>query len=212
MNEQTTKTNLIMKSISIISILFLIGTVPLFSQDPSTRFQLGIEGGPSLSMWRYDLFFFPSKYIEAGPGGAIGLTFKYDISNRLAIKTNLSYEMKGNTRSTNPDYRLNYITLPMLLQIKFGRRPLFFINVGPYVGYLLPLEDNTDYYFKPYDVGISMGIGLEVPVFHQFSLNFEIRNNTGLVNISRNTTYDDKHGNPVVEIGDMYTNSIITRD
>jgi hypothetical protein len=197
-----------MNNFSVISFLFLIGMSPLFSQGQSTRFQLGIEGGPSLSMLRYDLFFFPSKYVEAGPGGAIGLTIKYNINNRLALKTNLSYEMKGNTRTGDPDYRLNYITLPMLLQVKFGKSPLFFMNIGPYVGYLLPLASNTDYYYKPFDMGISMGVGLEIPVSHQFSLNFEIRNNVGLVNISRNATYN-KHGNPVVEIGDLYTHSIV---
>ena len=200
-----------MKNISKIAIIILIGLCPLFNLGQTTKFQFGIEGGPGLSTLRYDLFFFPSKYIEAGLGGTIGLSFKYDINNRLALKTNLSYELKGNTRERDPDYRLNYITLPILLQLKFGKAPLFYINIGPYLGYLLPVTSSIKYYYKPIDFGASMGVGLEIPVFQSCGLSFELRNNLGFINISRNATYTDQHGDPVVEIGELYTNTVIVQ-
>ena len=200
-----------MKSISKIAIIILIGLSPLVNQSQTTKFQFGIEGGPSLSTLRYDLFFYPSKYLEAGWGGAIGLSFKYDINNRLALKTNLTYELKGNTREGDADYRLNYITLPILLQLKFGKAPLFFINIGPYLGYLLPVTSSIKYYYKSIDVGASMGIGLEIPIFQSCGLSFELRNNLGFINISRNATYVDQHGDPVVEIGELYTNTVIAQ-
>lgn len=206
-----------MKYFSKISILFLIGICPVFCQGQSSKFQLGIEGGPSLSTIRYDLFFFPSKYCEAGLGGTVGVAFKYNINDRLAIKTNLSYERKDILWNFKSYKRWDYIVFPMLLQVKIGKARRFFVNAGPYVGYLLSMTEKysdtdintlTDHY-KRFDIGASMGIGFELPIFHQFSLTFEIRNNLGLLNISRNLTYIDKHGNPVTEIGDSYTHSTV---
>ena len=153
---------------------------------------------------RYDLFFYQSKYVEAAWGGGGGLTFRVDFNKRLALKTGFSYELKGSTRG---DCRLNYLTLPILLQLKFGRAPLFFINIGPYVGYLLPVISDNDYYFKPFDLGASIGLGIGIPISHQFGLTFEIRNNLGLMNVSRNSVYKDWHGDVVAEIGDRYTNT-----
>lgn len=183
--------------------------MPTISHSQPGKIQIGIEGGPGLSTLRYDLFFYPSKYLEAGLGGSVGLSFKYDFDKRLSFKTNLLWELKGNTRESDEDYRLNYITIPMLLQIKFGQTPTGFFNIGPYISFQLPVPEDIDIHYKPIDIGASLGIGLEIPVSPQIGLSFEIRNNLGLFNISSNDAYFDKYGYPVVEIGDLFTYTVV---
>lgn len=183
--------------------------IPAITKSQPGSIRIGLEGGPGLSTLRYDLFFYPSKYIEAGPGGTAGFSFTYDINKKLSFKTNLLWELKGNTRKTDEDYRLNYITVPLLLQIRFGKTPTGFFTLGPFIGFQLPVPGDVDIYYKPIDFGASLGVGLDVPLSSQFGMTFEIRNNLGLLNISSNHSYIDNHGNPVVEIGDLFTNTVV---
>lgn len=189
-----------------ITIILLLGVFPLLSMGQSKGFQLGIEGGPAISTLRYDLLYFPSKYIEAGLGGAFGVALKYNINDRFAIKTSIFGELKGSNDGHEATNTLVYLTVPVLFQIKFGEAPRFFANIGLYAGYLLPSTQN-DYYFHDIDFGSVLGLGMDVPISDKFGFTFEIRNSLGLVNISKNTTYLNTHGDPVTEIGARYTNS-----
>jgi hypothetical protein len=195
-----------MKRTTKVAIIILLGVFPFLSMGQSKGFQIGIEGGPAISTLRYDLLYFPSKYIEAGLGGAIGVALKYDINKRFAIKTSISGELKGSSDVHEATNTLVYLTVPLLFQVKFGETPRFFTNFGLYAGYLLPSTQN-DYYFHDLDFGCVLGLGVDVPISDKFGLSFEIRNSLGLVNISKNTTYFDNHGDPVTEIGERYTNS-----
>ena len=101
------------------------------------------------------------------------------------------------------NYRINnnsdYLTLPILVRATFGDKIKLFINAGPYLGALLNDElvtrTNGEKYGLPakvsknvtnesnrLDIGLTTGIGLEVPIKKGFSLSFEARNNTGLYN------------------------------
>jgi hypothetical protein len=198
-----------MKSNKRILIVLMIVHLSFFASGQTTQFEVGIVGGPSLSMLRYDLFYFPSKYVEAGLGGSAGFSLKYNFTEKLGIQSDLLWEMKGNTRTTDEDYRLNYITVPVLLQLKIGESPFGFVNFGPYIGFLLPVTDDISRYYKPVDIGVSFGAGLEVKLGSKLNLSFELRNNLGLFNVSSNYAYIDKHGNPVVEIGDLFTQTLV---
>ncbi len=189
----------------ILSLFILSNTVS--GQNGQSKWHIGIEGGAGLSTIRYDALFFPSQYCEAGLGGAIGLSVKYCLNKQFSIKTNISYERLtlGNP-DLQPDNWWNYINIPVLGQFDFGKSKRFYVELGPFFG--LALSMNQKNYYRNFNCGLTTGIGFKVPVSQSFFLSFGLRNNLGLFNISKNLTYYDKHGNPVTEIDSRYTNSL----
>lgn len=139
------------------------------------------------------------------------------------MRTNLAFERKGG-KFTSPATDINgtpigeltahssidYLTFPVLVRATFGNKIQYFINAGPYFGYLLKdrlvskgdnIPTATDDYTafdKRFDTGISTGVGLFVPLNTKFAVSFEIRNNLGLYNIS---------AFPVTNNGTIKTNS-----
>ena len=195
-----------MKFTSKILILFLIAIIPLFCHSQKTKFEIGIEGGPSLSTIRLDAFFFPSKYCLAGMGYTIGLAFKYNLNDRFALKTNLSYERLILYHSwLEPSAWWNYLVLPALFQLKIGKSRHFFLNMGPFVGFALSNYRNEDSAYKKFDYGVTMGIGFDIPIFNQWSLTSEIRENLGFLDIGKGSgDYDEYTSSLIIQIGLMY--------
>ncbi|MBC6995200.1 PorT family protein [Lewinella lacunae] len=139
------------------------------------------------------------------------------------MRTNVAFERKGSVLTSqttdingNPlgeitvNTNFNYLTLPILLRATFGKKFHYFINAGPYFGYLIKqnfvsqgdnfpvtTSDNTSL-IKRFDTGISTGLGLSVPIKTAFAFSFEVRNNLGLYNVS---------AVPVANMGTIKTNS-----
>lgn len=176
-----------MKQLFRLSVIFLSVILPFLSQGQSKGFQLGIEGGPGLTTIRSDPFISPSNAIWGSFGGAVGFTLKYNISDRLALKTSFGYETGKPGPHEQVKY-LNYLTIPILFQVKFGMKPMFFINLGPYFSYLLPSR-TYGWHYKEFDAGVSMGVGVGIPLSSKVDMTFEIRNNVGFVNIQSGSTF-----------------------
>jgi len=86
-----------------------------------------------------------------------------------------------------------------LAKLSFGNKTKFFLNGGPFLGYLInrtfsyPLVsvgegnpktstiDNTEY-SKRLDFGLSGGLVLSLSLGEKINLNFELRYNRGLIN------------------------------
>jgi len=201
-----------------IFIGFLIGAIPYFCYSQSTRFQVGIEGGPSLSIIRSDEFVFPSKDCVIGLGYTVGVAFQVNLNNKLAVRTNLSFERKGyQSTSGNFHYRFDYLVLPILFHINLGKKNRSYFNVGPYFGYLFStsskyyhwVDHDDEWMYKKYDLGISLGLGFNIPLYHQLWLTIELRDNLGLYNIQYKILRYDHFGNPYGDYGKSYTNSTV---
>ena len=186
------------------------------------NFNIGIEGGPSLiSLHGNDVV---ESYNDLSLGFSGGLSFQYNFSKLVALRTNISFERKGLTTKIqatdeygNPIGELtfhsnfNYLTLPLLGRLTFGKKINFYVNAGPYLGYLLKQKDITEAFgeypktemdntdnFKRLDFGITSGLGMNFPIQEKLLLSVEIRNNFGLTNIS---------SLPVANDGSIKTNS-----
>lgn len=209
-----------MKNLKSLTIgLFLLSTGIVYGQ--TNRFDLGIEGSPSLTFLRGNDFIDNNHKPTIGFSG--GLFFQFNFKNVISLRTNIAYERKGSvltsqatdingnslgeiTTHTNFDY----LTFPILIRATFGKKIKYFANVGPYFGYLIKqtfasegdnipttTSDNTSL-DKRFDTGISTGIGLSVPIKTKFAVSFEIRNNLGLYNVS---------AVPIANNGSIKTNS-----
>jgi hypothetical protein len=198
---------------NLILGILLFNSSLVFGQ--TKNFNIGIEGGPSLiSLYGNDMV---KSYNELSLGFSGGLSFQYNFSKLVALRTNLSFERKGLTSKIqetdeygNPIEELtfhsnfNYLTLPLLGRLDFGKRINFYVNVGPYLGYLLSsreiteasgdfpkseIDDTDDY--KKLDFGITSGLGIIFPIQEKLLLSVEIRNNLGLTNISLLPVFND---------------------
>ncbi len=180
----------------------------------TNKFDIGLEGGPGLTFIRGNELI--DEY-NATIGYSAGVAFQYNFPKMISIRTNLAFERKGSTRKFPAkdqdnntigkitfNTNFNYLTIPVLARITFGRKIKLFINIGPYFGYLIKQTEvmeafnefpetttNNTENDKRFDVGITGGIGGGIAIHERILLTLEIRNNLGLYNISKIPVYND---------------------
>ena len=197
-----------MKPLYLLIILFLsIIAQPLLAQKKPVAI-LTIEGGPSIIKLRGNEYM--EAYYKSTLGFAAGLGLQIvQPKSIFSFKTNIFYEKNGaisdeillydetgqiaGTVSNSITY--NYITIPGLLRITTRSQNKFFINFGPYVGFLLKevdqikgigLSQKTDAtnLNNKMDGGISFGAGFQIPVKEKWLLSAELRDNIGFYDIN----------------------------
>ena len=174
----------------------------------SSNVALGVKGGATFS----DVFFNPAVHQKIATGFTGGVMFRYIEEDHFGLIAELDFVQRGwseNFEEAPYKYKrtTNYIELPVMAHIFFGRRGRFFFNAGPQVG--LYLGDNVSANFDPKDMatlpdfpyvnrmneqmllkikqkidyGISAGLGAEFNVNRRNSISLEGRFYYGLGNI-----------------------------
>ncbi|MHC0447715.1 porin family protein [Flavobacterium sp. 3-218] len=204
-----------MKKITFLFLtIFSLITFKTLAQDSKITF--GVQAGLNYSSYRgFD------SYTNDNPGIAylVGVSVQYRIKNNLSIKADINYERKTQISKTtveifpeNPsmpavggiyDLKIrnysNYIVLPVMLKYNFSSNKSFYVNGGPFLGYLLKSGESaeldaegvndedveTTKYRKSLDYGLSAGIGKEFKLKNDHKLYVEIRDNLGLSNTSK---------------------------
>ena len=211
-------------------ILFFFLSGVILSQEKNS---LGINSGITYSDFRGNNFF--DDY-EKGFDFLIGISFDFKLKDRLFISTDLNYERKstnklyelnnlvgssggtiiiygtpfGENPPDKPEYkfrtRFEYITIPVLIKYFISENKDFYINGGPYFGYLLntknidngkesDLDFNKD--FNKIDLGFTIGFGYNLELNETNHISFELRNNLGLtkINSDDNSFFDSTKTN-----------------
>ncbi len=174
----------------------------------SSNVSIGIKGGADLSQ----VMFNPSVRQGFKPGALAGFTFRYIEENHFGVIAELNFIQRGwkeNFEELPFSYSrtLNYLELPVMTHIYFGRRGRFFFNAGPVVGYMLgektssnfnpeKIDEIPDFPIKNrmndqqtmkianrFDYGICAGLGGEFNINRLNSLSLEARFYFGLGNI-----------------------------
>jgi len=169
----------------------------------SQNLKIGIEGGASYTNLRGNSI---AEKSESLFSHLIGVYGEFPISEQVFLKGGLNYERKGSKIDSRIDdyngiplesYTINnsynYLTLPILIKYQFNGQVKFFINGGPYVGYLLNSKSktkstndyDTSYLYKKIDFGLVAGVGMLIPFNDNFQFSLEIRDNLGVINISK---------------------------
>ncbi|GAB3905377.1 porin family protein [Mucilaginibacter boryungensis] len=195
-----------MKKISAIVFGVLCLSTAAFSQTTGTT-QFGIQVG------------YNGATVTSGEANAAfkagfnaGVAVEHYFSEHWSFKGKVLYDQKGwvdgfytingntfATTFTTYHYNLNYVTIPLLANWHFGRTKNWYLNFGPYIGFLTSAElkdSNTDIkgYFNSTDGGLDVGIGVKFPIGAQTRFFIEYNAEAGVVNInngpstSRNTT------------------------
>ena len=221
-----------MKNTLLIVSFFLFGTAFLHAQT-SNRYDWGIEGGPNFSDLRtknYNYYF-----IEKKPSifGSAGFIFQYNTKKILSFKTGFSFQRKGaqyqgliytdqfgNYLGTAKNVvALDYVTLPILVKASFGKRVQFFVNAGPYAGFLLSKNEKTiidtengkEVYkdhnlsnLNRFDFGIASGIGISIPIKESWKIHAELRNYFGLTDMNPKDPYELYTNTTDLRVGLVY--------
>lgn len=174
----------------ILIIILTVVSMPGFSQGKGD-FEFGANIGYNISSL--------SNTTGAYSGGAgfnIGLSSYYYLSSSWSLEGKLIYDQKGwnngavvddlgNTVRSN--FNLNYLTIPVMANYYFGEEENknWFIEFGPYVGFLLSANENrfdsdVKDFFVQNDYGISVGGGVKIALTKQLKLFFEVEGQTGI--------------------------------
>lgn len=142
---------------------------------------------------------------DSGTGFNLAGSLDFYLSNTWSIKTKLIYDQKGwnndviyDVNSGNyyaTDYNLNYITIPVMANWHFGNTKNWYLNFGPYFGFLLDAKDtrfNTDVTdsFNNSDFGLAFGVGVKLPVSDKIKFFLEFEGQGGFTDILRDN-YND---------------------
>jgi hypothetical protein len=205
----------------LLSTLFLLITTQNYSQNSKIKY--GIQAGVNYSTFLgYDIPKGFSPFYSESPAFAflVGANFEYQIKEKWSLKLNLNYERKsqkadnyielsdvdGDTKNYTFTSRkiYNYLVLPIMAKYSFGNKNSFYVNGGPFVGYLLKsnvtndLEktdglDNgsvkTTSFNNKADFGLSIGLGKTIELNEGNSIFIEIRENLGLTNTSKSKVW-----------------------
>jgi outer membrane protein W len=184
-----------MKKQLFITALAIFGILTSNAQD-SGDFELGV--GLGLNLTNVSTIVGQDNASSRTSFNA-GVSGEYYFSDRWGLKAKLIYDSKGwsngfiNTVTT--DYKLNYITLPIMANWHFGSNRNWYLNFGPYVGFLVNAEDSElgldlKDEFKSTDFGFAFGIGYKFKINDKIKLYIEFDGQSGFSDIFEENSGD----------------------
>lgn len=192
-----------MKKIFItLSILFCAAA----SQAQTTgNFEMGVNTGLNIAYVSLG-----GSVLTSNPvlGFNAAVSGDYYFSDSWSLKVKAIYDQKGwgngylqetingtTTTYNGLNYKLNYVTVPVMANWHFGRTKNWYLNFGAYAGFLMsasasgdPNQTNSDVknYFNSTDFGLALGIGVNFPLSDKVKLFIEDDGQAGLPNIFKN--------------------------
>lgn len=203
-------------------LALVLFSLSAFSQTHyESRIYLGVHGGADFSR----VSFTPSVPQTWLPGGNAGLNFRYIEENHFGFIIEVDWEQRGwkddfQDLPMRYSHTADYLQVPFLAHIYFGRRGKFFINLGPSVSFFLREKAksnfdvgsvNSDSRFinrftahyaesvnAKFDYGIMGGIGGEFSLSKNNSIFLETRYYFGLANLLKSGRTESIRGsNPM---------------
>ena len=193
-----------MKKISIIIICLIFCNV-VKSQE--SRMIIGLDLQPAISTFYGSDITSDYRSLFSVTGG---INFEYLLTDKFSLKSGLYYDQKnssanvleesiepGTYYSENVNFYFNYLSIPFLVSISSQGKCKLFIDAGLVIGYFMNGKlvingfyngygqriINTTNDFSRIDVGASLGIGLNIPIYNKFVGSIEIKDNNSLFNI-----------------------------
>lgn len=236
----------ILKPIIAVTALLLLSAA---SYAQKNTFAVGARGGVNISRLCCGSMELNEDY-KFGEGPSIGLTASYGISDHFSIMAELNMATQGGKKNgmqavtpgtngsvlyANFDNKtvLNYLELPILARVTFGEKFKYYINAGPYVGYLLSARNVTsgssmlysdkagthvEYsavqnfesdkkvtdQFTTINYGLTGGVGAGY-MFAKHGVWLDGRYVLGIPNIRKNTLINGENSTGSIMVGLMYT-------
>lgn len=199
---------IIAETVGAIILLSLTCLTAKAQTHYSSQVSIGAKAGADFSR----VFFNPGVKQSLLTGAVAGITVRYIEENHFGLIAELNFEQRGwkeNFEGAPYNYSrtVNYMQIPFLAHIYFGRRGRFFFNAGPEIGFVIgsSVKSNFDPWHidqlpdfpinhkntkemtmdvnQKIDFGISAGLGGEFFANPRHSLYLEGRFYYGLGNI-----------------------------
>jgi opacity protein-like surface antigen len=183
-----------MKKQLFLAIFTILGFLHINAQD-SGDFEFGIHSGLNLA----------NVTVSEGQTDTntrvafnAGISSEYYFSDRWGLKAKLVYDSKGwangfiddeeNNSSTTTNFKLNYLSIPIMANWHFGSSRNWYLNFGPYAGFLISAKDSAlgmdvKEIFKSTDLGLALGIGCKFRINDNTKLFVEFDGQSGFVDI-----------------------------
>jgi len=186
----------------ILTTLFLIaGSYSLSFAQNFAQANNGVEFGVNVG---YNASYLTENLnsTSVASGFNFGISADFPLSESWGIKAKVIYDQKGwgdgflttstGATITDVNYRLNYITIPLLASWHFGWTKNWYVNFGPYVGLLMSASETTDNIdvkssFNSTDEGLALGVGVKFPISDNVKLFIETDGQSGLVNVFKDS-------------------------
>lgn len=187
----------------------------LFAQN----FSIGLRDGINWSTinGRYDFKNFENTQIKKVVGQNFGLIINYQFNNYFSLQTEFDFEKKGFEFESDVwlcgvgysgNYKIKYISIPLLLNFEFGNNIKYFGYTGVYYTFLIKVDNHTtlsstsspelikyDYSYDPTnefnkdELGAIVGLGIKIPLCDKVKFLIDTRFNFGLTKSAKNTEY-----------------------
>jgi len=248
-----------MKKLSITLVSLVCLTAMSFAQPsslhPDSKYTIGIFGGiniPRLSGGNNNEL---SRDYTSRAGGAFGLTSSLALGSNFSLRIDLMYSSQGGKRNGiqaidassidprmptgtylyadfNNESILNYFQIPVMAEysIPINKSSKFFMDFGPYIGFLLNAKQKTSgssiiyadraetimvvpiaqsfdastdvtNSINPIDFGLTGGVGFAQKA-GSGEIFMDVRGAYGLINVQKNSQDGNSHnGNLLIDLG-----------
>lgn len=191
-----------------VAFLLLASQEVSAQRSYNPEFYIGARGGATLSQTSFT----PSVRQGWLPGMTFGVSARYTEEKYFGLIAEVNVTQRGwkedyDGLDFNYERTLTYVQVPVMTHIYFGRRFKGFVNLGPYVSYLISSSINSNFDWRnpaavegfpmrnrpteqlsmeienKMDYGIVGGLGMELTVARRHSLILEGRYYFGIGNI-----------------------------
>lgn len=187
----------------------LISSHPLWAQAKLEKeeLSLGLHAGALASVVQFSPTV-QQNYLHPYLGLNGGLVFRYIGHKACGLQVELNYMQRG-WQESQTDYRrrLDYVELPLLMHLYFGKRARGYLNLGPQIGYclysraentpegVLPEQGSRVVHQyapieKPFDWGLAGGLGFCFRSRHAGTYQLEARFNYSFGGVFAQTKMD----------------------
>jgi len=185
----------------ILTLLAVSGIYTVQAQNKG-NVEFGLGTGLNLStVSSSDFYGNPDTNVSYNFNGSA----EYYFSESWGIKAMVMYDRKGwddafitdveSGYSTRTNINMDYITIPVMANWHFGRKNNWYLNFGPYVGFLMSAKDTElDIDLKDAhnttDAGLAFGIGVKIPLNNYMKLFIEYQEQAGVIDIFKSNDVD----------------------
>ncbi|RKE94729.1 porin family protein [Ichthyenterobacterium magnum] len=206
-----------MKKLLLLSAFAVFGLSNVNAQD-SGDIELGIGLGLNLSNVS-DIQ--GNNNAKSKIGFNLSGSGEYYFSDRWGIKAKLIYDQKGwadgfiynvdTDVNVITDFKLNYLSVPVMANWHFGSNRNWYLNFGPYIGFVINAEDSelgldVKEGFKSTDFGLAFGIGYKFEINDNIKLFVEYDGQSGFSDIFEENAGDSiRNGRSSFNVGALFS-------
>lgn len=190
----------------MIACAALLGGFYLSTAQEKGDVELGLGIGDNSAEINLTTKAYYNPKIDFISGPNYAFSAEYYFSDRWGIKGKLIYDKKGWTYTEayeddalgpqlrSGEVRVNYITVPVMMNWHFGGNRGWYLNFGPYLGFLTSADDKVfeggfKNEYRKIDGGLSFGAGYKFRINNTFKFFVEAEFQSGMPGVYK-TAYN----------------------